>query len=91
MAATHWIRITHIPTGISVSGDNSYERSMHKTRLILMKLLQSKIYASTALKINVEKVVRTYSKYDFVESGYDWIGKELHLENIVGWQCEHCR
>lgn len=58
--AYFFMRITHMPTGISVeTGDSPPDRSMHRTKLILEKLLKSKIWLSQQ-KIDLERIVRNY-------------------------------
>jgi protein subunit release factor A len=74
------MRLTHIPTGIVVHACR-YDRSMHRTKLMLMKVLRSKIYWMEQ-KPDLTHEVRLYEDNDLLLGESEKILIEANLKRV---------
>lgn len=66
MLRRDYITVTHVPTGISVTVDDNYSRSLNKCRDKAMSILRSKLYVHNMGK-NLNKDDITYDLPDNVQ------------------------
>ena len=76
------MRLTHLPTGIMVEA-NRYDRSLHRTRLMLMKLLRSKIYWMEQ-QPDLSREVRAYEDEELLSGESEKILMEDHQRRLNG-------
>ena len=61
---TSWLKITHIPTGLSVFSDTSRHKTLLRVREVCTKLLKNRLIAKQMGIVESEKVVASYDLPD---------------------------